>query len=359
MSTYSRETEGLALVHKFADQVKGRTCKAHLPTSPNILPRLPILIYLVLLTGPSPGGIGAETLISLAAESPAQLILVGRSREKAQATIDAIKVVNASVATKFIEADLTSLASVRKAAQSILADPEIPRIDVVINNAAVMATPFELTPDGIELQLAASHLGHFLLTNMILPKVLAAAAAGPGGARLVLLTSSGHRYSGVRFSDPNFAEPGSYTPYDAYGQAKSAVILYAVALNRRLALRGARGVRAYAVHPGSVQTNLQSHVMKLAPEELATMMDEVSMRVMGMPLAETRRQSPWLTLQQGCATTLRAALDPDLVKQEGVYLQDCELTTDTKLVKEWATDPELAEKLWTLSEELVGEKFDI
>lgn len=251
-----------------------------------------------------------------------------------------------------MEADLTSLASVRAAAQTILSDPSIAQIDVVINNAAVMATPFELTRDGLELQLAASHLGHFVLTNRILPKVL---AAGPG-ARVVVLTSSGHRMTGVRFQDPNYSEPGSYTPYDAYGQAKSAVILYAVALNKRLS---SRGVRAYAVHPGSIQTNLQSHVMQVPQEELVVMMDKVSQKVMGMPLAEYRKTNPWLSLQQGCATTLRAALDPELVKQEGVYLQDCNLTTDTKWIKEWATDPELAEKLWTLSEELVGEKFDI
>ncbi|KAI1450414.1 NAD(P)-binding protein [Annulohypoxylon stygium] len=331
MSTYSRETEGNTLVHKFAGQVKGRT---------------------FLLTGPSPGGVGAETLISLAAESPALLILVGRSQSKAQATIDAIQSANPSVRTRFVEADLTSLASVRAAAQTILSDPSIAQIDVVINNAAVMATPFELTRDGLELQLAASHLGHFVLTNRILPKVL---AAGPG-ARVVVLTSSGHRMTGVRFQDPNYSEPGSYTPYDAYGQAKSAVILYAVALNKRLS---SRGVRAYAVHPGSIQTNLQSHVMQVPQEELVVMMDKVSQKVMGMPLAEYRKTNPWLSLQQGCATTLRAALDPELVKQEGVYLQDCNLTTDTKWIKEWATDPELAEKLWTLSEELVGEKFDI
>ncbi|KAI2471052.1 clathrin adaptor complex small chain-domain-containing protein [Annulohypoxylon bovei var. microspora] len=328
MSTYSRETEGLTLVHKFADQVKGRT---------------------FLLTGPSPRGIGAETLISLAAESPALLILVGRSQEKAQATIDAIKKVNSVVKIKFIEADLTSLESVRQAARTILDDASIAQIDVVINNAAVMATPFELTPDGFELQLAASHLGHFVLTNKILPKVL---AAGPG-ARLVMLTSSGHRYAGVRFSDPNFAEPGSYSPYDAYGQAKSAVILYAVALNKRL---GSRGVRAYAAHPGSVQTNLQDYVKKIPEAELLPMMEDASQRVMGISIAEYRRTEPWLTLQQGCATTLRAALDPDLVTQEGVYLQNSDLTTDTRWIKEWATDPELAEKMWALSEELVGEK---
>ncbi|KAI1463111.1 NAD(P)-binding protein [Daldinia caldariorum] len=331
MSTYDRNTEGLALVHQFADEVKGRT---------------------FLLTGPSPGGIGAETVISLAAESPALLILVGRSPEKVQTVIDSIKNVNPSVKTKFVQADLSSIKSVRKAAQTILDDPEIAKIDVVINNAAVMATPFELTEDKIELQLHANHLGHFILTNKIAPKVV---AAGPG-ARIVNLSSSGHRYAGVRFEDPNFTEPGSYSEFTSYGQSKSANILYAVALNKRLA---ARGVRAYAVHPGSILTNLQHYVKQMDGARLAALMDEAAQKVAGKTLAEYRAADPHKTLQQGCSTTLRAALDPDLVEEEGVFLQDTKLTTDPKAVRDWATDPELAEKLWKLSEDLVGEKFDI
>ncbi|OTA59101.1 NAD(P)-binding protein [Hypoxylon sp. EC38] len=331
MSTYNRYTEGLPLVHKFADQVKGRT---------------------FLLTGPTPGGIGAETVISLAAESPAQLILVGRSQAKAQPTIDAIKKVNDSVKIKFVEADLASLKSVRKAAQTILDDPEIEKIDVVINNAGVMATPFQLTEDNLELQLQANHLGHFVLTNKIMPKIL---AAGPG-ARLVLLTSSGHRYGPVRFEDPNFTEPGSYSEFAAYSQSKSAIILYAVALNKRL---GSRGIRAFAVHPGSIETNLQDHVKKIDGERLMAVMDDVSKKVMGRGIAEQREAEPWLTVQQGCSTTIRAALDPELLKEEGVYMHDANITTDPKWIKEWATDPELAEKLWKLSEDLVGEKFEI
>ncbi|KAI1762079.1 NAD(P)-binding protein [Hypoxylon sp. FL1150] len=346
MATYTRETEGLTLVHKFADQVKGRTCKSNLCSPTRNSPEY--LQPLVLLTGPTPGGIGAETLLSLAAESPALLILVGRSQTKAQATIDAIKKVNASVKTKFVEADLASLRSVRAAAQAILADAEIARIDVVVNNAAVMATPFRLTEDGLELQLHANHLGHFVLTNTIAPKIR---AAGPG-ARVVNVSSSGHRLSGVRFEDPNWARPGSYSEMDAYGQSKTANVLFATALNRR-------GVRAYALHPGGIMTNLQDHVKAMPADKAAALFEEASQRAMGRPIEEQRKVDPWKTLQQGCGTTIRAALDPDLVKEEGVYLVDTNLTTDPQHVKEWATDPELAEKLWKLSEELVGQKFDI
>ncbi|KAI1386555.1 NAD(P)-binding protein [Hypoxylon trugodes] len=329
--TYDRNTEGLPLVHKFADQVKGRT---------------------FLLTGPTPGGIGAETVISLAAEAPATIILIGRSLEKAQPTIDTIGKVNADVKVKFFEADLCSFKTVRKAAQAILDDAEIPKIDVLINNAGVMATPFKITEDGIEHQLQANHLGHFLLTNKLLPKIIAAGS----GARLVFVTSSGHRYTGVRFEDPNFTEPDSYHEFGAYGQSKTAVILYAVALNKRLA---SHGIRVFTLHPGGISTNLQDHVKALDPARVAKVMDDVSERVMGRSLAEQREAEPWKTLQAGCGTTIRAALDPDLVKEEGIYMHDTVLVTDPKWIKEWATDPELAEKLWKLSEELVGEKFDI
>ncbi|KAI1377615.1 NAD(P)-binding protein [Hypoxylon crocopeplum] len=331
MATYDRNTEGLTLVHKFADQVKGRT---------------------FLLTGPTPGGIGAETVISLAAESPAMIILVGRSQEKAQATIDAIKKVNAGVKTKFVEADLASLKSVRKAAQAILDDAEIAKIDVLINNAAVMACPFQLTEDKLELQFQANHLGHFVLTNKIMPKILAAGSS----ARLVMLTSSGHRYTGVDFEDPSFSRPGTYSEFAGYGRSKSANILFAVGLNKRLA---SRGVRVFAVHPGSILTNLQEHMKKLDGPELAAVMNDVALKVTGKTIDEARDADPWKNLQQGCSTTIRAALDPDLAKEEGVYMHDTVLITDPNWVKPWATDPELAEKLWKMSEELVGEKFDL
>ncbi|KAI1081833.1 NAD(P)-binding protein [Whalleya microplaca] len=329
MATYNRETEGMTLVHQFADQVKGKT---------------------FLLTGPSPGGLGAETVISLATESPAMIILVGRTLRKAQPTLDAIRATSNAIKTKFVEADLASLKSVRAAAQTILADPEIAHIDVVINNAGVMATPFQLTVDGLEFQLQSNHLGHFVLTNTIMPKLAQA-------ARIVLLSSSGHRHNGVRFADPNFAEPGSYSEFAAYGQAKTAVVLYAVALNARL---GARGVRAFAVDPGHVATGLQANLLAMDKERMMEVLEAAAWRINGMALANVGKTFPSKTLQQGVATVIRAALDPELGKdEEGVFLEDVNLTTDPKSIKEWATDPELAEKSWKMSEELVGEKFDI
>ncbi|KAI0390921.1 NAD(P)-binding protein [Xylariaceae sp. FL0594] len=331
MAIYSRETEGQALVRKFAAHAKGKT---------------------FLITGPTPGGIGAETAISLAAGSPALIILCGRSRAKAQPTIDAIRGVDASVSVKFVEVELASLESVRAAAQAILDDPEIAQIDAVINNAAVMACPQTRSADGLDYQLAINHLAHFVLTNRIMPKILAAGI----GARIVSVASSAHRYCGVRFEDPNYAVPGSYGETASYGQSKTANILFAVALNRRLA---SRGVRAYAPTPGGVATNLQNYAKALGEVKMMELLEDAARQVNGLSIAESRARDPPKTLQQGCASLIRAAIDPDIVSEEGVYIDNANLITDPQVIKPWATDAELAEKCWRLSEELVGEKFDI
>ncbi|KAI0861930.1 putative retinol dehydrogenase 12 [Xylaria cubensis] len=329
MAPYNRETEGLQLVHEFADQVKNRN---------------------FLITGPTPGGLGAETAISIAAEHPAMIILVGRSQAKAQPTIDAIKSVDAGIKVKFIEAELSSLKSVRAAAQAILDDNEITKIDVVINNAAVMASPQMKSEDGLDYQFAINHLSHFVLTNKIMPKIL---AAGPG-TRIVNVSSSGHRYTGIRFHDPNFTEPGSYKEFAGYGQAKTANILYAVELNKRLA---SRGIRAYAPTPGSVGTNLQVY-MKALGDRATEILNEAAYKVNGISIAESRIRDPTKTLQQGSASLIRPAIDPNIVNEEGVFIDNAIVTTDPKDVRSWATDPELAAECWKLSEELVGEKFD-
>ncbi|KAF3005473.1 hypothetical protein E8E14_008424 [Neopestalotiopsis sp. 37M] len=335
MAKYDATTEGSTLVQDLAQEVNGR---------------------IFLLTGPSKGGIGAETVMTLAQGGPAMIILLGRSLSKIQPTIDSIKEINPDIKVKYVEIDLSSLRSTREAAQKILEDDEISHINVVINNAAVMGPPYQKTEDGFELQLAANHLGHFVLTNTIMPKILAAGGTH-GTARIVNVSSSGHRYNPFRFFDPNYTAPGAYNGFGAYGSVKTANILFSVALNRRLADASHGSVRAYALHPGSISTNLQDYMKAYGPEEAAEVEDGC-WRVMGMSMATLRATGGWKTLAQGCATTLRAALDPDLIKESGVYLEDTNLTTDTRLIKEWATDAELAEKCWKLSEELVGQKFD-
>ncbi|KAK8080468.1 hypothetical protein PG997_008286 [Apiospora hydei] len=321
-ATFGATTDGITVVRHFADQVKGRT---------------------FLLTGPSKGGIGSETVISLAHGSPAMIVLIGRTLAKVQDAIDAIEEINADIRVKFIETDLASLKRVRNAAEAILNDDEISQIDVVINNAGVMACPYTLTEDGIELQLAASLTGHFVLTNKIMPKILAAGA----GSRIVLVSSTAHRYRPFNLEDPNFAAEGTLH--------RSAEMLYGIALNRRLA--APRGIHTYAVHPGGITTNLQDHVKSLGEAHMMEVFDRVCRVIHGISIADYLAQYPLKTLQQGCSTTLVAALDPDLVNREGYYLEDCTLTTDPALAKTWATDPDLAEKCWRKAEELVGETF--
>lgn len=267
-------------------------------------------------------------------------MLLGRSQEKAQPVLDAIRAVDASVPAKFVEVDLCSHASVRAAAAKILADPDVPHINALINNAAVMACPYALSSDGIELQFAAGHVGHFLLTNLLMPKLLR------GGARIVNVSSMGHKLGHVRFDDPNFTEEGSYTPWNGYGQAKTANILFSVALNNRFAGAAGGGIHAYALHPGSITTNLGKH---LKPG----MIDSIKAQVLGSEFATFRMKN----LQQGCSTQLRAALDPSLPDQEGVMLYSCALTTNPEKIFPRAVDPADAERLWTLSEKLVGQEF--
>ncbi|KAL8382919.1 hypothetical protein RB595_006609 [Gaeumannomyces hyphopodioides] len=320
---FDAETTGIDVVKHFDSQVRGK---------------------IVLITGPTAGGIGAETAISLAHAAPALIVLLGRSREKAQPVLDAVRAVDAAVPTKFVELDLCSLASVRAAAAAILADPAVPRIDALINNAAVMACPFGLSADGIELQFASGHVGHFLLTNLLAPKLQQQQAGTGTGARIVNVSSTGHKLGHVRFDDPNFSEEGSYTPWGGYGQAKTANVLFSVALNARLAEKW--GVRSYALHPGSIMTNLGRHTKP-------SMYDEIKVKILGSEDATWKMKN----FQQGCSTQLRAALDPSLPGQEGVMLYDCALTTDPQQIFPRAVDPADAERLWTLSEKLVGQEF--
>lgn len=319
MSQYGFSTEGTTIVSDFEDQVKGRT---------------------FLITGPSQGGIGAETAISLAHGSPSTILLLGRSLPKIQPTIDAIHAINPSITTKFISINLDSLASVRAAATTILNDDSIPKLDVVINNAAIMACPYGLTTDGFEIQLGTNHLSHFLLTNLLMPKILLAAP----NARIINVASVGHFASDIHYEDPNFTGGKDYVSWVAYGQAKTANILFSLGLNEKLA---GKGVRSFALHPGSIASGLQQY---LSPEMMANALKE---------WAKMGRQIPQRkNFQQGCSTTLRAALDPSLAEQQMVYLNDCQPSEDPEIVQPYAIDGENAKRCWVMTEEMIGEKFE-
>src|SRR6202047_3473730 len=197
----------------------------------------------ILVTGVS-AGLGVETARSLAAHG-AQVVGAARDLNKAKAATEQVRKDAAANGGSFelIELDLANLKSARACADRLLAKAEL--LDVVIANAGVMATPFGHTADGFETQFGTNHLSHFVLVNRI-------ASLIRDGGRLINLSSAGHRYSNVDLYDPNF-ERTPYEPFVAYGRSKTANILFAVAFDRR---HRKRGVRAAAVHPGGIRTEL-------------------------------------------------------------------------------------------------------
>ncbi|KAI1397222.1 retinol dehydrogenase 13 [Hypoxylon fuscum] len=323
MSPFNFHTTSEDLTHALADKIKGRT---------------------FLITGTSANGIGAKTATTLAREGPAHIILVSRNKAKVEPVLQEIATVNPNVKAIFVNCELSDFDSVRAAAEQINSDASISRIDVVINNAAVM-NPKEYTLDkqGYELSLSSNHLGHFLLTNLIMPKIL---AAGPG-ARIVNVTSKGHRLSPFRFDDYNFSNGAAYDGWSAYGQSKSANILFSVELARRLA---SKGVRSYSVHPGTIYgTSLALH---LDFSDDFKSLNEVAMRNTGMEFGTVGEAK---TASQGSAPLLAAALDPDFDDRSGGFVEDCQIST----ARPYAIDPDNARRLWELSEKLVGQKFDL
>lgn len=209
----------------------------------------------IITTGVTPSSIGATFVETIARHSPKLLILAGRNLGKCEETAKAIKSASPGVSTRLLELDLGSLEQSRKAAAEVNSYPE--SVDVLCNNAGVMASPYTLTKDGLETQFAVNHIGHFLFTNLIMPKLL----ASPGGARIVNVSSDGHRLGPVRFDDWNWDDGKTYDRWRAYGQGKSANMLFALALSERLGNKqDGPGVVAVSLHPGVVGSNLVRHM---------------------------------------------------------------------------------------------------
>ena len=322
----------------------------------------------ILITGVNAGGIGGSTTVALAAHSPKLLILSGRSQNKVEDVIEKVRSAHPHVKCRYLHLDLSSQKSVRAAGQEVLAYFDVPQIDILINNAGVMNLPERtLSEDGIEMQFATNHIGHFLFTNLILSKLKASASGSAKGAtRVINVSSRGVRFSPVRFSDLDFTKPidqlpeserpdlavmkssffdidmhGVYHGMVAYGQSKSANVLFSLSLTERL--YDQYGILSFGLHPGGILTELSRYS---DPAVLEAALDRY--RAMGMVFK---------SLEQGAATTMVAALDPKLAPAskdgEGIYMEDCQVSKTAK----WATDPVMAEKLWAVSEELVGEKF--
>ncbi|MBL8549661.1 MAG: SDR family NAD(P)-dependent oxidoreductase [Hyphomonadaceae bacterium] len=289
----------------------------------------------VLVTGVS-AGLGVETARALAAHG-AQVVGAARDLDKARRATEAVRGI------ELIELDLASLASVRAAADALNAKGEA--FDLVIANAGVMATPFGKTVDGFETQLGTNHLGHFVFVNRIARLI-------KDGGRFVSLASSGHRYSNVDLEDPNF-ERTPYAEFVAYGRSKTANILFAVEFDRR---HKSRGVRAAAVHPGGIQTELSRHISPGALEAIVQRLN--ADRKPGEPAFAFK------SIPQGAATSVWAGVVAPGELVGGKYCEDChvaELTNDGEAarsgVRAYALDAANAKALWGKSEEWVGEAF--
>lgn len=295
----------------------------------------------VLVTGAS-AGLGVETARTLVAHG-AQVVGAARDLAKAERATADVRAAAAGGAGSFelIELDLASLASVRAAADRLNADGRA--FDVVIANAGVMAPPLGRTADGFELQFGTNHLGHFVLVNRIAPLIR---------GRLVNLSSAGHRFADVDLEDPNF-ERTDYDPWIGYGHSKTANVLFAVEFDRR---HRDRGVRATAVHPGGIRTELSRH---MSDEDERQLID-------GINAANAAAGLPpfvWKSIPQGAATSVWAGFVADAAAVGGRYCEDCHVAAVVDGeglrggVRPYALDAGRAAALWAKSEEMVGERF--
>lgn len=282
-------------------------------------------------------GIGLETSRALAAKG-VQVIIPVRSEEKANENLKGI-----SGKLQIHKMDLSDLSSVKAFAHKI--KDKLKRVDFVINNAGIMACPERRIGPGWESQFGVNHLGHFALIQELMPLL----RKSPG-LRVISLSSTAHKVSGIRWEDVHF-EKENYHKWLAYGQSKTANALFANALSRRLKESGGL---AFAVHPGGIFTPLQRHIPK---EEMVALgwIDES-----GEP--STLAKENFKTPEQGCSTTLWAATSSELIDKPGVYCEDCNVAlptnTDSPMARYFgvdahACDDEAAERLWLISKNLL------
>ncbi|EOD52836.1 putative ww domain containing oxidoreductase protein [Neofusicoccum parvum UCRNP2] len=273
----------------------------------------------VLTTGVTPNSLGAQFVSTIAAHAPALLILASRTQSTIDATAAAIAAAHPAVRTRGLLLDLGDLASARAAGDAVAGwrAAEGVVVDVLVLNAGVMACPYGTTADGFERQFGTNHLGHFVFGNRVVPAML-----GEGRApRVVVVSSEGHQLGPVRFADPGFKGGECYDKWRAYGQAKTANNLYALSLAEKLV---------------------------------------ATFRSLGSPLGfpEYWEKNPFKTHDEGTATHVFAAFADGLEKENGKFLIDAQVCS-WDMVSPWARNSYDAERLWKMSEEMVGEKFDL
>ncbi|KAK6953473.1 hypothetical protein Daesc_005777 [Daldinia eschscholtzii] len=349
---FNERTEALDVAKAFAGEIRGKT---------------------ILITGVNVAGIGFTTAQAFASQLPAHIILASRTPSKIQESIDKLKAEFPSVDYRALILDLSKQRTVRAAAAELLSWSDVPTIDIIVNSAAISNIP-ELTinEDGIEIQFATNHIGHFLFTCLIMPKLLKAAEGNPKGATRIINVSSLSPVSArMRWSDLNYekkskelpederpsyemhrrwgtvdVEEKTYLPLEGYNQGKVANVLFSIALNKRLYEK--HGILSISLHPGIINTEISRDARQEVRDLIGSW--------------EKEGQLYFKTLGAGAATSLVAALDPKLGLPEtkgdkenyGVYLADCQISD---WVNSYSTSSEGAERLWKLSEDLVKEKF--
>ncbi|EHK42930.1 hypothetical protein TRIATDRAFT_224995 [Trichoderma atroviride IMI 206040] len=319
---YPDTITGPELVAEYASIIKGKT---------------------ILTTGVSPNTLGATYVESVAAGQPKLIILAGRSLDKVKQTAELVAKAHPEVKTKVLELDLTLFASVRKAAEEVNSWGDVPVIDVLVNNAGIMAVPYEICVDGFEKQFTANHLGHFLFTNLILDKILAAK-----DGRVVNISSGAHYISGIRHADINFDQGKTYEKWAAYAQSKTAGILFSRELAKRL---GDRGLLSFSANPGAIGTTHLAAHLDFSPGKDA---EETFSRMGGAPYGW---QIPELiSPERGVSSHVFASFDPVLKAHNGAYIEQRARIADyyVDCVSPAAISDIEAGKLWPLSAKAVG-----
>lgn len=322
-----------------------RNSFGHHSTTDEVLDGIELAGKRALVTGGA-SGLGAETVRALASKG-AEVIIAARNQEYAAKVKADIVASTGNDKIDFLFLELASLAKIKASAEDFLSRYD--SLDLLINNAGIMACPFDTTEDGFELQFGSNHIGHFYFTNLIMPALIKAAPS-----RIISLSSLGHRASPVVFDDIHF-ENRPYEKWSAYGQAKTANALFAVGLNQRFA---DKGVEAFSVHPGVIATRLSRHMTqedfdRILGENQPSDKDKNSKSSGGMK-----------SVEQGAATSCYAATAPELTGKGGAYLEDCHIAEpvpddSTMLggIRHFAYDPAAADKLWAASEAMVGQTF--
>ena len=298
-------------------------------TTADVLSGMDLRGRTILVTGGTTG-LGFETVRALATAG-AEVITTARSEAKGFDACARITELVPAADVSFEICELSSLESVRAFTDRFTAAHD--RLDVLIANAGIMATPNDRTAEGFDLQFGTNHLGHFVLIGRLLPLLLSSAPS-----RIVLLSSGGHSGSDIIWDDPNF-DSTEFSKFAAYGQSKTANILHAVELDRRY---GPRGLHAWAVHPGMVATDLGRNFTR---EDYADLVARARSAGAELP--------PRVGPEVGASTQVWAAVSDEVLERTGTYLADCAFAE----AQPYALDPSSAVRLWALSEEMVGESF--